>query len=381
MSSRPPPPFLSRIASSSSSTTHTRSPAKFARKPAFSVKREEIPPREQLQSHDEGRTVVTDADAQLLLGLHLSSAPPTSPSITSPASRVSIASLVNAFDVPISMRPPSLTTPPHSAPPRVTSFSDPPVHQLRARSASPRALVLPPLALAPPGAYAPEIVSAVESRATRSMSISVEPESAPMITTPIRPAPVKATLSTGKTSTKTPSSPPVKSSSSSPAKPSSSKPSPSKSPSSLFKLGKPRGRVSKGPKKREGKGWIIESCTTSGAPSDDEIDPKPDSSALPSAFKSSPESSAIAARLAELSRDVFGGDSDMSDLSSDSDEAEEYDLGLAGLPALPVSSESEYEPGLRGEMGGDKRARRRGVNYRGASCCCLGWLSLTLCPA
>ncbi|KAG8728951.1 hypothetical protein FRC10_004381, partial [Ceratobasidium sp. 414] len=303
------------------------------------------------------------------------------PSVTSPASRVSIASLVNAENVPIAMRAPSLTTPPHSAPPGITSFSDPPVHQLRARSASPRAPALPPLALTPPGVYASEIVSAVESRATRSMSISVEPEPAPVevIARPIRLAPAKAAPSSGNTLARAPSSSsPAKSSSSSPAKPSSSKPSPSKT-LSPFKLSKPRGRVSKGPKKREGRGWIIESCTTSGASSDHEADPQPDPSSSPSASKYSPKLSDIAAKLEDLSRDVFGGDSDMSDLSSDSDEAEEYDPGLVGLPALPVSSESEYEPALRAEMAGDKRSRRRGVNYQGAFCCCFGWLSLTLC--
>ncbi|KAG8792367.1 hypothetical protein FRC12_006293 [Ceratobasidium sp. 428] len=370
MSSGPPPP-LSLSSGSGSSTTYPRLPAKFARKASFTIKREEVQLKRESDQDQRPGSAVSDADAQLLLNLHLNSATPAPPSITSPASRVSIASLVNAVNTPVSM---TYMTPPHSAPPRTTTFSEPPVHQLRARSASPRAPTLPPLALARSrDIYTPEIMSGVESRATRSMSISLEPDPAPFVelVSPIRPIVARPASYHGKSSAKataSSSSPAKSSSSSSPGKPSSSKSSPSKTllPLDLLpvdKLRKPRGRVSKGPKKRSGPGWIIESCTTSGAASDDDgINAR--------APSSSPEPSVVAAKLEDISRDVFGGDSDMSELSSsDSDdpepEVEEYDPGLAGLPALPVSSESEYEPALRPESaGGEKRSRRRGVNYQ-----------------
>ncbi|KAG9124751.1 hypothetical protein FRC07_010375 [Ceratobasidium sp. 392] len=319
-----PPSTPARSSAPSSSIVRTRSPAKYARKLAFTIKREEV----QLQPESDNEQLISDADAQLLLGLHLSSATPAPPSITSPASRVSIASLVNAVDIPVPLPGPA---PPHSAPPRTTTFSEPPIHQLRARSASPRAP--PPLALSSLGAHTPEIGSAVESRATRSMSISLEPEPAPVVELVQLPVVRMASAPPGKSANKASTSLPSKSSSSSPAKSSPTKSALLRELSPIDKPGKPRGRVSKGPKKRSGPGWIIESCTTSGAASDDEVDLAPPSS--------SPQPSVLATKLEDLTRDVFGGDSDLSDFSSDSDEPEqeEYDPGLAGLPALPASSE------------------------------------------
>lgn len=130
--------------------------------------------------------------------------------------------------------------------------------------------------------------------------------------------------------------------------------------------------MSKGPKKREGKGWIIESCTTSGAPSDAEMEPEN-------------ESGEVEERTMVL--DVFGGDSDLTDIDSDEDTAElEYDLGLTGLPPVPVSSDEEWDPsGEAGakEKGADGEARpkrymrrtstlkKRGVDFGGAFPCAI----------
>ncbi|KAB5588819.1 Jumonji domain-containing protein 1 [Ceratobasidium theobromae] len=90
------------------------------------------------------------------------------------------------------------------------------------------------------------------------------------------------------------------------------------------KLGKGRGRVTRGPKKRQGKGWIIESCTTSGVAS-----PEPD--------------------LPFLDPDLFGSDSDLTDIESEDP--------LAGLPPVPISSGSEYEPRVAGDSQVDYEGR------------------------
>ncbi|QRW01060.1 hypothetical protein RhiLY_00057 [Ceratobasidium sp. AG-Ba] len=376
---------------------HSRGPPRFARKPSFAIKREEIKREFLHDSEGEGtRAPVRDEDVDLLLGLaspvngkyhiHMCLFALTwfvraaSPTLPSAPSRLSISSLVNPHDVPVSTHASPLSAPPHT-----TAFGSPPVHHIRARSVSP-ALDVPPLPILD------------TSRATTvSMSISVEPEPIPE---PVPASPVatssgsklrlpripkkngySSTSSPGKSSsTSSPgknsstSSPskalgsPNKSSSSpgksSPTKTSSSpgKPtlpaSPTKSNSSLTTRQlltsktssplKPRGRVSKGPKKRRGPGWIIESCTTS----DGELDRN---------REFSPSDEAIAAKLER----IFGGESDLSDLSSDEEEEEEeYDPGLAGLPALPISSESEYEP-RDGESA--SRRRRRKLEYAGAS--------------
>ncbi|QRV86986.1 hypothetical protein RhiJN_15004 [Ceratobasidium sp. AG-Ba] len=358
---------------------HSRGPPRFARKPSFAIKREEIKREFLHDSEGEGtRAPVRDEDVDLLLGL--ASPVNASPTLPSAPSRLSISSLVNPHDVPVSTHASPLSAPPHT-----TSFGSPPVQHIRARSVSP-ALDVPPLPVLD------------TSRATTvSMSISVEPEPLPE---PVPESPVatssgsklrlpripkkngyNSTSSPGKSSstsspgknssTSSPSkalSSPNKSSSSpgksSPTKTSSSPgkstlpASPTKSNSSLTTRQlltsktssplKPRGRVSKGPKKRRGPGWIIESCTTS----DGELDRN---------REFSPSDEAIAAKLER----IFGGESDLSDLSSDEEEEEEeYDPGLAGLPALPISSESEYEP-RDGESA--TRRRRRKLQYAGAS--------------
>jgi hypothetical protein len=112
----------------------------------------------------------------------------------------------------------------------------------------------------------------------------------------------------------------------SPARPVQPAPSSSTYVYSPLKL-KPRGRVSKGPKKREGKGWIIGLCTTSGALSQAEAEPEH-------------ESGEVGEQSIEL--DVFGGDSDLTDIDTDQDTPEpEYDLRLAGLPPVPFSPDEE----------------------------------------
>ncbi|ELU36545.1 hypothetical protein AG1IA_09432 [Rhizoctonia solani AG-1 IA] len=191
-------------------------------------------------------------------------------------------------------------------------------------------------------------------RETKSMSISAEPESA--LPSPSL-APIPAALPT---STPTPTQ----------TIPVSTSRSRVNSAFKPPKVGKGRGRVSKGPKKRQGKGWIIESCTTSGAPS--EADPGSDSDQIASNLATQTpqiDDSRKPIILKQL-HEIFDGDSDLTDLddlddasssSSGEEETQEYDPGLAGLPPVPASSDSEYAPRhelLSRSDGVAKRARR-----------------------
>ncbi|KAJ1300194.1 hypothetical protein OPQ81_011943 [Rhizoctonia solani] len=296
---------------------------------------------------------VSEADVELLLNFRRDSAqvapatrvstPPTS------ASRVSISALLNSEEDsvsrmsaashsviihPLAISCPSTSSsavnPTHPSPSQTTAASD----------TKPSAV--PPLASAN---KLPLTLERDLDRETKSMSISVEPE-------PMPPSTVRAT------------SPPS----------SSARPRPS-TKAKPPKIGKGRGRVSKGPKKRQGKGWIIESCTTSGAPSDAEaeveveakVEAETSRSLEPSPVRDTNHKTVILKQLHEL----FDGDSDLTDLddledgsssSPGEEEVQEYDPGLAGLPPVPASSDSEYAPCHRStprvNAGGEKRTRR-----------------------
>ncbi|CAE6402917.1 unnamed protein product [Rhizoctonia solani] len=290
---------------------------------------------------------VSEADVELLLHFRRDSAQARASTPPTSASRVSISALLNSEEdstfrnpttshavtmhSPVTPRPSkssSVVSPVHPSPPLRSSVTSNSTSSNMPALASPSK---PPLAL-----------ERDLDRATKSMSISVEPEAMPLTITrapsplvsPVTPRPTVKTKPT--------------------------------------KIGKGRGRVSKGPKKRQGKGWIIESCTTSGAASDAELDMD-----LESGTSESPEQSPekipdrkpiVLKQLQEL----FDGDSDLTDLddlgggsSSSSDEqTQEYDPGLAGLPPVPASSDSEYAPRNgstpRVDVGGETRARRVG---------------------
>ncbi|KEP50096.1 Jmjd1a protein [Rhizoctonia solani 123E] len=276
---------------------------------------------------------VSEADVELLLNFRRDSAQARASTPPTSASRVSISALLNSEEDSPSRNLASshaVTTHPPATPRPSTSISAVnPTHPFPPATNS-KSLDMP--ALASP----PLVLERDLDRATKSMSISVEPEVVPPSTirapSPLTPRPTAKT-----------------------------KPS---------KIGKGRGRVSKGPKKRQGKGWIIESCTTSGAASDAELDMD-----LETGSSESPEQSPekipdrkpiVLKQLQEL----FDGDSDLTDLddlgggaSSSSDEqTQEYDPGLAGLPPVPASSDSEYAPRNgstpRVDVGGETRARR-----------------------
>ncbi|CCO31920.1 hypothetical protein BN14_05972 [Rhizoctonia solani AG-1 IB] len=170
-------------------------------------------------------------------------------------------------------------------------------------------------------------------RATKSMSISVEPESIPLSPSlPPAPAPTPASVSAQ-------------------TRPTSASRSRINNTYRLPKAGKGRGRVSKGPKKRQGKGWIIESCTTSGAPSEADPDSEPDQTASNSTGQSPPKDTDRKPIVLKQLHELFEGDSDLTDLdnlddgsssSSGEEEIQEYDPGLTGLPPVPASSDSEW---------------------------------------
>ncbi|CAE7139570.1 unnamed protein product [Rhizoctonia solani] len=289
---------------------------------------------------------VSEADVELLLNFRRDSAharvstPPTS------ASRVSISALLNSEEGDMSRNlasPHATATRPLIAPrPSTSTSAASPTHPpLRTSTASDSRLSdMSALSSRKP----PLTVERDLDRATKSMSISVEPEA-------VLPSTTRAP------------SPPA-----SPPRPRSILKKPTK-------LGKGRGRISKGPKKRQGKGWIIESCTTSGAPSDAEVDFESDARATPSPEQSPEKDSDHKPIIIKQMRELFDGDSDLTDLDdlrdgSSSDEATlEYDPGLAGLPPVPISSDSEYAPRNgstpRVEAGGEKRTRggRTSLDY------------------
>ncbi|KAF8748811.1 hypothetical protein RHS01_10532 [Rhizoctonia solani] len=245
------------------------------------------------------------------------STPPTS------ASRVSISALLNTEMDDTSM--------PTTTPRSVTSLASPSPPRTPSRSDS-KSSVMAVLV----SSHKPQLTLERNlDRETKSMSISAEPESA--LPSPSL-APIPAALPT-------------------------STPTPTQTIPG-------RGRVSKGPKKRQGKGWIIESCTTSGAPS--EADPGSDSDQIASNLATQTpqiDDSRKPIILKQL-HEIFDGDSDLTDLddlddasssSSGEEETQEYDPGLAGLPPVPASSDSEYAPRhelLSRSDGVAKRARR-----------------------
>ncbi|KAJ1308139.1 hypothetical protein OPQ81_003857 [Rhizoctonia solani] len=296
---------------------------------------------------------VSEADVELLLNFRRDSAqvapatrvstPPTS------ASRVSISALLNSEEDSVSrmsaashsviIHPLAVSRPPTSS--SAVNPTHPSPSQTTAASET-KSSAVPPLASAN---KLPLTLERDLDRETKSMSISVEPE-------PMPPSTVPAT------------SPPS----------SSARPRPS-TKAKPPKIGKGRGRVSKGPKKRQGKGWIIESCTTSGAPSDAEaeveveakVEAETSRSLEPSPVRDTNHKTVILKQLHEL----FDGDSDLTDLddledgsssSPGEEEVQEYDPGLAGLPPVPASSDSEYAPYHRStprvNAGGEKRTRR-----------------------
>ncbi|CAE6511592.1 unnamed protein product [Rhizoctonia solani] len=287
---------------------------------------------------------VSEADAELLLNFRRDSAQVRVSTPPASASRVSISALLNSEEgnrprAPAT--PQSATIHPSTTPrPSTSSSAVSPTHP-PPPSRTPGTFDSKPLSM-PALASTRKLPLTLErdlDRATKSMSISVEPEVIPPTTTR---AP-------------SPPSSPVKSRSVAKLK----------SP----KIGKGRGRVSKGPKKRQGKGWIIESCTTSGAPSDAEPEPESGPGASPSIESPEKNTNRKPIVLKQL-HELFDGDSDLTDLedlnnglglSSGEEETQEYDPGLAGLPPVPVSSDSEYAP-LRSiprvDISGEKRTRR-----------------------
>ncbi|KAG8713118.1 hypothetical protein FRC11_013230 [Ceratobasidium sp. 423] len=289
---------------------------------------------------------VSEADVELLLNFRRDSAqvrvstPPTS------ASRVSISALLNSEEGDRSRAPatpqsatvhPPTTPRPSTSSSAVSPTHPPPLSRTPGTSNS-ESLAMPALA------STHELPLTLErdlDRATKSMSISVEPEAIPP-TVPRAPSP--------------------------PASPVKPRPVVKVKPP---KVGKGRGRVSKGPKKREGKGWIIESCTTSGAPSDAEPEPELGADASHSVEQSPEKNTNRKPIVLKQLHELFDGDSDLTDLedlgdgrssSSGEEETQEYDPGLAGLPPVPVSSDSEYSPRHRStprlEIGGGERTRR-----------------------
>ncbi|GAB1528085.1 hypothetical protein RhiTH_011276 [Rhizoctonia solani] len=302
---------------------------------------------------------VSEADVELLLNFRRDGAqarvstPPTS------ASRVSISALLNTEMDDTSMpttTPRSVTVRGPASPHLSTSGSlvspshPPPLPRTPSRSDS-KSSVMAVLV----SSHKPQLTLERNlDRETKSMSISAEPESA--LPSPSL-APIPAALPT---STPTPTQ----------TIPVSTSRSRVNSAFKPPKVGKGRGRVSKGPKKRQGKGWIIESCTTSGAPS--EADPGSDSDQIASNLATQTpqiDDSRKPIILKQL-HEIFDGDSDLTDLddlddasssSSGEEETQEYDPGLAGLPPVPASSDSEYAPRhelLSRSDGVAKRARR-----------------------
>ncbi|KAH7332919.1 hypothetical protein B0J17DRAFT_676934 [Rhizoctonia solani] len=291
---------------------------------------------------------VSEADVELLLNFRRDSGQvaPTARVSTPPvsASRVSISALLNSEEGSTARTlatPQSGTTYPPTTPRPATSSSvvspTHPPRPSRTPVTKSKSSAMPPLA----SARKPSLTLERDfDRATKSMSISVEPEAIPPFTIRAR-------------------SPP-----SSPANP---RPNLRAKPP---KLGKGRGRVSKGPKKRQGKGWIIESCTTSGAPSDVEPEPEFEEGTSQSAEQSPEKDIDRKPIVLKQLQDLFDGDSDLTDLddladgssSSSAEENLEYDPGLAGLPPVPVSSDSEYAPRHMStpkmDVSAEKRTRR-----------------------
>ncbi|CAE6469855.1 unnamed protein product [Rhizoctonia solani] len=292
---------------------------------------------------------VSEADVELLLNFRRDSAQvaPIARVSTPPvsASRVSISALLNSEEGSTARTlatPQSVTTYPPTTPRPATSSSavsptHPPLPLRTPVTSKSTSSAMPPLASA---RRPPLTLERNLDRATKSMSISVEPEAIPPFTvrapsppsSPVNPRPILK------------------------AKPP--------------KLGKGRGRVSKGPKKRQGKGWIIESCTTSGAPSDVELEPEFEEGTSQSAEQSPEKVPDRKPIILKQLQELFDGDSDLTDLddladgssSSSGEETLEYDPGLAGLPPVPVSSDSEYAPRHMStpkvDVGTEKRTRR-----------------------
>ncbi|CAE6438388.1 unnamed protein product [Rhizoctonia solani] len=300
---------------------------------------------------------VSEADVELLLNFRRDGAqgrvstPPTS------ASRVSISALLNTETdsmSPATTRPHFIEARPPASPHQstcgsVVSPSHPPPFPQTPVTPDSKPLVMATLTSSH---KLPLTLERDADRATKSMSISIEPESMPQSPT-LAPAPMPApapalahtrTISTSRSRINSTLKPP--------------------------RIGKGRGRVSKGPKKRQGKGWIIESCTTSGAPSDAEPDSDPDQTTSNSTGQSPSKDVNRKPIILKQLHELFDGDSDLTDLddlgngsgsSSGEEETQEYDPGLAGLPPVPASSDSEYAP--RHELlprvdNGAKRARR-----------------------
>ncbi|KAF8602430.1 hypothetical protein BDV93DRAFT_607472, partial [Ceratobasidium sp. AG-I] len=321
-----------------------QTPSNTARRPSINIKQEEsgasiAPKQEQdVDESAEREPAVTDADVQLLLEFrsHVMTTP-ARPSTPPTQSRVSIAALMNPEDVPVGFNPISASAPPRSVAP--TENLAPPPAFSRARSASPTNIpmrALPPLATISPRAAPTESNQPPEESPLTTTS-SLSDESAPPHPAPIHPLD-RATQSMSISVEPEPEAEDEPARPAQPAPPPSSSATQTRSPPKPGRGGKPRGRVSKGPKKRKGKGWIIESCTTSGVPSDAEAEDEPEDEA---------EDEVGETTLMDLdtSRDVFGGDSDLTDLESEDDTPEpEYDPGLAGLPPVPLSSDSEYDP-------------------------------------
>ncbi|CEL62333.1 hypothetical protein RSOLAG1IB_10386 [Rhizoctonia solani AG-1 IB] len=300
---------------------------------------------------------VSEADVELLLNFRRDGAqarvstPPTS------ASRVSISALLNTDvdSTSLATNTPYFAPAAPSASPRAStsaslvSPSHPPY--LSPTPITPDSKPLGMAALTPSHKQ-PLALERDVDRATKSMSISVEPESIPLSPSlPPAPAPTPASVSAQ-------------------TRPTSASRSRINNTYRLPKAGKGRGRVSKGPKKRQGKGWIIESCTTSGAPSEADPDSEPDQTASNSTGQSPPKDTDRKPIVLKQLHELFEGDSDLTDLdnlddgsssSSGEEEIQEYDPGLTGLPPVPASSDSEYAP-YHGSIprvdGSTKRARR-----------------------